>query len=165
MVTSPPGLTVNVDGQDDSKGTLRLWGQGQVHHLVAPATQTDATGHPWQFVSWSVGGAASQSFTVPSGLPGLTITATYAPLGKLQVDSVPTGLPFVVDGSACTTPCILLSKPTGAQVQVAAPAFGIAGPIQTLRFPYLERRQYLQHLLGHDYRFSAGFRRDVSGVL
>ncbi len=36
VVTSPPGLTVNVDGQDDSKGTLRLWGQGQVHQLVAP---------------------------------------------------------------------------------------------------------------------------------
>ncbi len=35
---------------------------------------------------------------------------------------MPTGLPFVVDGSACTTPCILLNKPTGAQVQVAAPA-------------------------------------------
>jgi uncharacterized protein (TIGR03437 family) len=122
VVTSPSGLTVNVDGLDDSKGSLRAWGEGQVHHLVAPATQTDASGHPWKFVSWSVGGAADQSFTVPAGLPGLTITATYAPLGKLQVDSVPSGLSFIVDGAACTTPCILLDKATGAQVQVAAPA-------------------------------------------
>jgi uncharacterized protein (TIGR03437 family) len=121
VVTSPAGLTVNVDGQDDSKGTLHLWGEGQVHHLVAPATQTDATGHPWKFVSWSVGGAADQNFTVPGGLPGLTITATYAPLGKLQVDSVPSGLSFNVDGATCTTPCILLDKATGAQVQVVAP--------------------------------------------
>jgi uncharacterized protein (TIGR03437 family) len=122
VLTSPPGLTVNVDGQDDSKGVNRLWAEGQVHHLVAPATQTDATGHPWKFVSWSNGGASDQSYTVPGGLAGLTLTANYEPLGKLQVDSVPSGLPFIVDGAACTTPCILLEKPTGAQVQVSAPA-------------------------------------------
>jgi uncharacterized protein (TIGR03437 family) len=122
VVTSPPGLTVNVDGQDDSKGSQRLWAEGQTHHLIAPANQTDATGHPWKFVSWSNGGSADQIFTVPTGLSGLTLTATYAPAGKLQVDSVPSGLPFNVDGAACTTPCILLDKATGAQVQVTAPA-------------------------------------------
>jgi len=47
--------------------------------------------------------------------------ATYVPLGKLQVLSVPSGLPFVVDGAACTTPCVLVDKPTGAKVQVIAP--------------------------------------------
>jgi len=134
VVTSPAGLTVNVDGQDDSKGSNRLWAEGQVHHLVAPATQTDATGHPWKFVSWSNGGAADQSYTVPTGLAGLTLTATYAPLGKLQVDSVPSGLPFVVDGAACTTPCILLEKPTGAQVQVSAPA--TVSPDTTRRYEF-----------------------------
>ncbi|MCU1339680.1 MAG: hypothetical protein JWO19_5261 [Bryobacterales bacterium] len=122
VVTSPAGLTVNIDGQDDSKGSLLLWAEGQTHHLVAPATQTDASGHPWKFVSWSNGGSADQSYTVPTGLPGLTLTATYEPLGKLQVDSVPSGLPFNVDGAACTTPCILVNKATGAQVQVVAPA-------------------------------------------
>lgn len=73
-------------------------------------------------MSWSVGGSNDQSYTVPTGLLGLTLTATYEPQGKLQVDSVPTGLPFTVDGAACTTPCILLTKATGAQVQVTAPA-------------------------------------------
>ena len=119
--TSPSGLTVNVDGQDDSKASPRLWTEGQTHHLVAPATQTDGTGHPWKFVSWSNGGTADQMYTVPSGLLGLTLTANYEPLGKLQVDSVPSGLSFNVDGAACTTPCILLDKPTGAQVTVIAP--------------------------------------------
>ena len=122
VVTSPPGLTVNVDGQDDSQGSPLFWGEGQTHHIIAPLTQTDKTGHPWQFVSWSVGGSNDQSYTVPTGLLGLTLTATYEPQGKLQVDSVPSGLPFTVDGAACTTPCILLTKATGAQVQVTAPA-------------------------------------------
>jgi uncharacterized protein (TIGR03437 family) len=122
VVSSPAGLTVNVDGVDDSKGSALLWAQGQTHHVIAPATQTDATGHPWTFVSWSDGGAADHMYTVPAGLLGLTLTANYAPAGKLQVDSVPSGLPFTVDGTACTTPCILLAKATGAQVQVVAPA-------------------------------------------
>ena len=122
VVTSPPGLSVSVDGQDDSKNTPLLWAEGQTHHLIAPLTQTDATGHPWTLVGWSNGGAADQDYTVPAGLAGLTLTATYEPAGKLQVDSVPSGLPFIVDGAACTTPCILLDKDTGAQVQVSAPA-------------------------------------------
>ena len=70
VVTSPPGLSVNVDGQDDSKNSPFVWAEGQTHHLIAPATQTDATGHPWKFVSWSNGGAADQSYTVPAAWPG-----------------------------------------------------------------------------------------------
>ncbi|MGH9645234.1 MAG: hypothetical protein ACRD4E_00335, partial [Bryobacteraceae bacterium] len=122
VITSPAGLTVNVDGQDDSKGSQRLWGEGQTHHLIAPPTQTDSTGRPWTFVSWSQGGTADQSYTVPGGVFVVRLVANYAAAGKLQILSVPAGLPFVVDGAACTTPCVLLNKPTGAQVQVVAPA-------------------------------------------
>ncbi len=121
VVTSPPGLTVNVDGADDSKGSQRLWGEGQTHHLIAPPTQNDATGRPWKFVSWSSGGTADQNYTVPVGQIGLYLVANYAPAGKLQVVSVPPGLPFTVDGASCITPCVLLDKPTGATVQVVAP--------------------------------------------
>jgi uncharacterized protein (TIGR03437 family) len=121
VVTSPPGMTVNVDGQDDSAGLQRLWANGQTHHLIAPPTQTDATGRPWTFVSWSQGGTADQNYTVPAGLLGLYLVANYQPAGKLQITSVPSGLPFIVDGAACTTPCVLLNKATGAQVQVVAP--------------------------------------------
>lgn len=122
VTTLPAGLTVSVDGQNDSTGTQRIWGEGQTHHLSAPATQTDTTGRPWQFTGWSNGGTADQNYTVPTGLPGLHLVANYAPAGKLQVISVPSGLPFVVDGAACTTPCVLLNKPTGSTVQVVAPA-------------------------------------------
>ena len=121
VVTSPPGLTVSVDGQNQSKGASVLWAEGQTHHLIAPPTQNDATGAPWTFVGWSQGGTADQIYTVPLGQIGLYLVATYQPAGKLQVTSVPSGLPFMVDGAACTTPCVLLNKTTGAQVQVIAP--------------------------------------------
>jgi uncharacterized protein (TIGR03437 family) len=122
LMTSPNGLNVNVDGQDDPKGDVFIWGEGQTHHLIAPATQVDTGGRPWKFVSWSNGGSADQSYTVPSGMTGLTnLVANYQPVGQLQVLSVPSGLPFVVDGAACTTPCVLAGKSTGAKVQVVAP--------------------------------------------
>lgn len=118
--TSPEGLRVNVDGQDDSTGTKRTWTEMQNHHLIAPATQTDSSGRAWKFVAWSNNGSADQTYTVPVGLSNLTLTATYELAGKLQVTSVPSGLPFRVDGAVCTTPCILTDKPTGAQVQIVA---------------------------------------------
>jgi uncharacterized protein (TIGR03437 family) len=121
VLTSPPGLTVDVDGQNDSKGSQRFWAETETHHLIAPPTQTDAAGRPWQFVSWSNGGTADQNYTVPVGQLGVYLVANYAPLGKLQVLSVPSGLPFIVDGAACNTPCVLIDKPTGAMVQVIAP--------------------------------------------
>lgn len=121
VITSPAGLTVNVDGLDNSKGSQLLWGEGQTHHLIAPPTQTDATGRPWQFASWSQGGTADQMYTVPTGVLGVRLVANYVPAGKLQVVSVPPGLPFTVDGAPCVTPCVLLDKPTGATVQVVAP--------------------------------------------
>lgn len=121
VLTSPPGLTVNVDGQNLSNTTSLAWGVGQTHHLIAPPTQNDATGRPYTFVGWSQGGTADQIYTVPPNQAGLDLVATYQPAGKLQVTSVPSGLPFIVDGAACTTPCVLLTKPTGAQVQVVAP--------------------------------------------
>lgn len=120
--TSPAGLTISVDGQNDSQGTQRLWGEGQTHHLIAPQNQTDSSGRPWTFTGWSQGGTADQTYTVPVGQFGVALVANYQPAGKLQILSVPSGLPFVVDGAACTTPCVVLNKPTGAQVQVVAPA-------------------------------------------
>jgi uncharacterized protein (TIGR03437 family) len=121
VLTSPPGLTVNVDGQNFSTTTSMAWGEGQTHHLIAPLNQNDATGRPWTFAGWSQGGNADQIYTVPPNQSGLDLVATYQPAGKLQVTSVPSGLPFIVDGLPCTTPCVLFTKPTGAQVQVVAP--------------------------------------------
>jgi len=122
VLTSPPGLNVNVDGQNDAAGAKRIWTEGQNHHLIAPATQTDSSGRAWKFAGWSNSGPADQTYTVPTGLTALTLTATYELAGKLQITSVPSGLPFRVDGAVCTTPCILSDKTTGTQVQVFATA-------------------------------------------
>jgi len=122
VVSSPPGLKVSVDGQTDSSGTQRIWAGGQTHHLIAPAMQTDASGRAWKFVGWSNNGSADQTYTVPSGVQALTLTANYELAGKLQITSIPSGVPFRVDGVVCTTPCILDDKPTGSQVQVIATA-------------------------------------------
>jgi len=134
VVTSPAGLTVNVDGKNQSNGASMLWAEGQTHHLIAPPVQTDSTGRPWQFVSWSQGGTADQIYTVPAGQLGQYLVAKYAPQGKLQILSVPSGLPFVVDGAACTTPCVLLDKPTGAKVQVVAPPSVSPNPVSRYTF-------------------------------
>jgi uncharacterized protein (TIGR03437 family) len=118
--TSPAGMSVVVDGQGDSVGSTRIWTAGQAHHVVAPATQTDAAGHAWKFVGWSNQGSADQTYTVPTGVLAVTLTANYELAGNLQVDSVPSGLPFRVDGVVCTTPCVISDKPVGSQVQVVA---------------------------------------------
>jgi len=122
VVSSPPGLKISVDGQTDSAGTQRIWAAEQIHHLIAPSTQIDASGHAWKFVGWSNNGSSDQTYTVPAAVPAVTLTATYELAGKLQVDSVPSGVPFRVDGVICTTPCILNDKPTGSQVQIIAAA-------------------------------------------
>ena len=134
VLTSPPGLNVNVDGQNDSAGIRRIWSEGQTHHLIAPPTQTDASGRAWKFVGWSNSGSADQAYTVPAGVLGLTLTATYELAGKLQVASVPAGLPFRVDGTVCTTPCILADKPAGSQVQVIATASVSPDPFRRYDF-------------------------------
>ena len=165
VVTSPPGLTVNVDGQDDSKGSALLWGEGQTHHLIAPATQTDATGRPWKFVGWSNGGSADQNYTVPTGLLGLTLVATYAPVGKLQVVSVPSGLPFMVDGAPCTTPCVLRRQTHRSEGASGRTGFGNAGRLQPIHVRFLEWRKHRHFVPGHHWRSGAGFHRNLSGVL
>jgi uncharacterized protein (TIGR03437 family) len=123
ILTSPAGLPLVVDGRNNWPSTNFVWGVGEVHQLNAPATLTDAQGHSWSFVSWSNGGAAAQAFTVPASSvdSGVTLTATYAPMGQLTVNSVPTGLTMQVDGSACPTPCTIV-RSLGTQVKVSAPA-------------------------------------------
>jgi uncharacterized protein (TIGR03437 family) len=123
IVTSPPGLHLTIDGRSNWPGNNFIWGVGQVHQLEAPAQLTDAQGHTWSFVSWSNGGPAVQLFTVPapSATSGVLLTATYAPMGQLTVNSVPSGLTLQVGGSACQTPCSI-QRSLGAQVTVSAPA-------------------------------------------
>jgi uncharacterized protein (TIGR03437 family) len=121
ITTSPGGLKIQIDGRDNWQAYNFVWGQGEVHHLSAPATQVDAKGRMYQFVKWSNGGAAAQDITVPPGVQGLSYQATYQLLGQVQVGSTPAGLNFTVDGSSCTTPCVV-NRLAGTQIQINIPA-------------------------------------------
>jgi len=122
--TSPPGLTLKIDGRDNLLQPYFMnWGVGEVHHIEAPAQQTDGQGRIWAFGSWSNGAPAIQDFTVPAGADtgGVTLTATYNQLGQLTVTSSLAGLSVSVDGAACATPCKVV-RPLGTQVHLSAPA-------------------------------------------
>jgi uncharacterized protein (TIGR03437 family) len=121
ITTNPGGLKIQIDGRDNWQAYNFVWGQGETHTLNAPLTQVDSKGRSYQFVSWSNGGAASQTITVPAGVQGLSFQATYQMLGQVQVSSTPAGLSFTVDGSACTTPCVV-NHLSGTQMQISIPA-------------------------------------------
>lgn len=124
LKTSPPGLPLKIDGRANLLQPYNMnWGVNEVHHLEAPAQQTDTQGRIWVFNSWSNGAPAVQDFTVPpeAGTTGVTLTVTYNQLGKLTVTSSLSSLSVMVDGTACATPCDVV-RPLGTQVHVSAPA-------------------------------------------
>jgi len=120
FLTSPPGLSLTIDGRSNWNTWAFAWAVGSTHTFSAPATQTDAQGRMWSFVGWSNGGAESQTLTVPAG-QGATYTATYQQLAQLTVTSNLSGLSVSVNGSTCTTPCTV-QPPLGTEVTISAPA-------------------------------------------
>jgi uncharacterized protein (TIGR03437 family) len=120
--TSPAGLGLTVDGRNNWTSYSFIWGVGETHTVAAPAQQTDSQGRVWVFSSWSNGGAATQSVTVPqSAVPGgVKFVATYTPMASLTIDSAVAGMSVMVDGSSCATPCRVVHAP-GTQVNVSAP--------------------------------------------
>lgn len=122
LYTTPQGLKLQVDGTSNLPGYTFTWGQGETHTINAVSPQTDSKGRIWAFSSWSDGGAQSHTVTVPTtSLNGITLNAVYAEADQVTVTSTPPGLAFTIDGSACTTPCVL-NKPAGQTSQVAIPA-------------------------------------------
>jgi uncharacterized protein (TIGR03437 family) len=123
LTTSPPGLSFAVDGKSNWPTYNFIWGVGETHTLQAPAQQTDSQGRIWAFASWSNGGLATQSFTVPASAAdtGVRLEATYTPVGHLTVNSSMPGLTVKLDSVNCSTPCDI-QRPVGTQVRVSAPA-------------------------------------------
>lgn len=122
--TSPAGLKLKIDGRDNLLQPYFMnWGVNEVHHLEAPAQQTDAQGRIWMFNSWSNSAPAVQDFQVPADADtaGVLLTATYKQLGKLTITSSLSGVSANVDGAACPTPCDIV-RPMGTQVLVSVPA-------------------------------------------
>ena len=121
--TLPPGLKISVDGRDNWPSINFPWGIGETHRIEAPAEQTDATGHVWKFRSWSNGGTAAQTFTVPddAGGTGARLVATYDPVAHLIVQSSMQGLRVTIDENECATPCDI-RRAVGSAVRLTAPA-------------------------------------------
>jgi len=121
LITSQPGLQLSVDGRSNWQGYNFVWGQGETHTISAPATQVDSGGRTWSFVSWSNGGPATQTLTMPTTTTNIALTATYSVQPQVTINSVPSGMQFSVDGNPCATPCVV-SKTSGSTMQVAVPA-------------------------------------------
>jgi len=122
FLTSPPGLTLSVDGRKNWPSYNFTWRQGSSHAVSAPATQTDEQGRMYRFVSWSNGGSADQQYTVAAAPDDQRVTATYEPVAQFTISSVPSGIALQIDGASCTTPCAI-QREIGARVSLAAPAF------------------------------------------
>ena len=139
LTTNPPGLKLVIDGRDNWPGYNFLWGAGQTHTISAPLQQVDANGNGWAFKSWSNGGAALQTLALndASVAAGLRLTASFTPssqtTGQTIIQSVPSGVPLAVDGSACTTPCTV-QRNIGSLVQVGAPSSVFVGSDTQLLF-------------------------------
>ncbi len=123
LTTTPPGLSLSIDGRTNWTSYNFVWGIGETHHLAAPSPQTDATGHVWAFSSWSDGGSAAHDFTVPANAVdlGVHLNATFSPLGHLIITTSLANLTVQVDGSSCPTPCDI-QRPVGTTVHVGAPS-------------------------------------------
>lgn len=119
MVTSPPGLSLTVDGRSNWPNYSFVWGVGETHQITAPQ-QVDAQGNAWALSSWSNGATgATQNFVAPSG--NMTLTATFTQMAHLSITSPIANMSVAVDGTACPTPCDVI-RPVGTVVHVSAPA-------------------------------------------
>jgi uncharacterized protein (TIGR03437 family) len=133
FLTSPPGLTLGIDGRQNWQSYIFQWGAGSVNTVSAPATQTDAQGHKYQFVSWSNGQPASFSYRMTDPPADDTLTAKYQAIGQITLASAPSGILLQVDSSTCTTPCAL-ERPSGSTLKISAPALIQTAPNSRMLF-------------------------------
>jgi uncharacterized protein (TIGR03437 family) len=117
--TNPPGLSLNINGKASSSNLNFVGAAGTQYQIAAPSSQVDSQGRVNQFVSWSNGGAQSQTYIQPTNNDRMT--ATYQTLGHLTLISSPPGLSLVVNGTACISPCSF-DQPPGTQMNISVPA-------------------------------------------
>jgi uncharacterized protein (TIGR03437 family) len=124
FTTSPPNLSLVVDGVPLPPPYVYIWGVGSTHTLTATTPQIDAQGNAWAFTFWdNFGASPSQTITIPAGadVNGYRATAFFAEQARLIVGSSLAGVAVTVDGVSCTTPCSVV-RSMGTQVHVSAPA-------------------------------------------
>jgi uncharacterized protein (TIGR03437 family) len=123
FLTAPRGLKLSIDGRDNWPAYNFLWPVGSKHTIVAPPEQTDSKGRRYAFKNWSNGAPATQELVMDASMipVGPTLIATYEVLGRVTLQTNPGGFPILVEGTECSTPCVL-DRPAGGQLSIAAPA-------------------------------------------
>lgn len=106
VASSPSGMVVTVDGTPATTPATYSWTPGATHTLAAAGQSLSGTNY--NFGSWSDGGAASHTVTVPA--TATTYTASFAAQAQqpvtITVASNPASLTVTVDGSAVVAPAI-----------------------------------------------------------
>ena len=90
FATAPAGRTVTVNNTPVTGPTTVTSWAGSALQLAIPA-QTDANGQPYDFVSWSDGGASSHAYTTPASAATLTATLAARPATVAPPTSVSAG--------------------------------------------------------------------------
>lgn len=121
--TDPAPVKLKVDGSDHWRTYSFVWGVGHKHRVEAPLQQTDSTGRIWEFTGWSNGGEAVQEIEITDDMAGkgLSLHANYRVLGRVRVDTVPSGVEVWTGDENCKTPCVL-NRAQGAQTELVAPS-------------------------------------------
>ena len=74
IVTNPPGLQVTLDGQPQT-APFTFTGVVGMTRTIGAISPQPVNGTPWEFLSWSIGGASVQEVPTPS--TNATFTATF----------------------------------------------------------------------------------------
>jgi uncharacterized protein (TIGR03437 family) len=119
ILTNPGSMKVMIDGRDNWPGYSFIWGEGDTHHLAAESPQSGAKSRVYQFTGWSDGGDTGHDIVV--GSSDMAVTASYSVLNQISIASSGAQISFTVDGSACTSPCVV-NKSGGSSSQISAPA-------------------------------------------
>jgi uncharacterized protein (TIGR03437 family) len=119
ILSNPGAMKIMIDGRDNWLDYNFVWGQGSTHTLSAETPQMQQN-RMFQFAAWSDGGAAAHAITVPAAY-GFSVTASYTKLPQITINSSPSGLNITVDGSSCSTPCVV-NKASGSQSTVVIPS-------------------------------------------
>jgi len=107
IATSPPGLTVEADGQTYTAPKNLYWA-GQTAHTVGTTSPQPGVDSAYAFVSWSDGGDLTHSVTAPG--VDATLTATFAGIPNEEPGFI--GLYSDPAGSSCE-----LTDDSGAQLR------------------------------------------------
>ena len=100
------------------------FGIGKEIPFSAPYESLDANGRRWRFKGWSNGGPASQTLKITQEMvdKGLYLVATYEPLNKVSVETIPPGLTVTIDGKDCQTPCVIEKLTTDTATVTPVPS-------------------------------------------